>query len=297
MSMKYKVGILGTENSHAMAFARLINLPDQNGDLRYPDFRVTALYAAERAPSEAIVSACGNDIKIYDSAETMAGEVDCVMVTARHGKYHKSLAMPFIEKGCPVFIDKPFTITPEDTRTILEAAQKSGSPLCGGSGCKYSRELLTLKDELDSGKYGAVTSAVLNFPADINSEYGGFYFYASHLVEMTAALFGSDIMTVAAMEKNGYLTAIAGYEKFNAVMNFAKNGKYYAVVYTEKEIVIREIGIADIYLYEVDHFVRMVQTGVSPVSYKQLAVPVFVMNAMERSLKSGLTEKIESVSR
>ncbi|MHB1152825.1 MAG: Gfo/Idh/MocA family protein [Eubacteriales bacterium] len=293
MGIKYRVGILGTENSHAMAFARHINLPDQNGNLRYPDFRVTALYAAEKKPSEDIAAACGDDIKIFDSVEAMTGEVDCVMVTARHGKYHLPFSLPFIEKGCPVFIDKPFTISSDDTHLLIDAAQKAGVPLCGGSGCKYSRELLALKDELDSGRYGAVTSAVLNFPADINSEYGGFYFYASHLVEMTTALFGPDVMTVNAMEKNGYLTAVAGYEKFNVMMNFAKNGRYYAVVYCEKEIIIREIGIADIYSFEVDHFVEMVRTGVSPVTIRQLTAPVFIMNAIERSLESGKTEKAE----
>jgi predicted dehydrogenase len=294
MSVKYRVGILGTENSHAMAFARLINLPGADG-LRYPDFRVTALYGADRAPSEAIVTACGEDIKIYDSVQSMTDEVDCVMVTSRHGKYHLPFAMPFIEKGYPTFIDKPFTITAEDTRAIIDAAQKSGAPLSGGSGCKYSRELLALKDELDTGSRGAVTSAVMNFPADINSEYGGFYFYASHLVEMTIALFGTGINEVTALEKNGYLTAVAGYDKFNVVMNFAKNGKYYAVVYAEKEIVIRELTIADIYDFEVAHFVEMVRARVAPNTVEQLALPVFVMNAIERSLQSGRAEKVEQL--
>lgn len=295
MGIKYRVGILGTENSHAMAFARLINLPDENGKHRYPDFRVTALYAPEKAPSEQIAAACGDDIKIYDSPESMTGSTECVMVTARHGKYHLPFSMPFIEKGCPVFIDKPFAITSGDTRAITEAAVKFKAPLCGGSGCKYSPELLALKADLDSGRYGAVTSAVLNFPADINSEYGGFYFYASHLTEMTTALFGPEVMTVSAMEKSGYLTAVAGYDTFNVIMNFAKNNRYYAVVYAEKEIIIREIGITDIYRYETDHFIEMVRTGVSPVTLKQLTAPVFIMNAIERSLQSGRAEKTEQL--
>jgi predicted dehydrogenase len=289
------VGILGTENSHAMAFARSINLPDENGSQRYPDFRVTALYAAENAPSKAIAAACGDDIKIYDSAEEMIGKVDCVMVTARHGKYHMPFALPFIEAGCPAFIDKPFTISPDDTRTLVTAAKKAGVPLCGGSGCKYSRELTALKEEIDSGRYGAVTSAVLNFPADLDSEYGGFYFYASHLTEMTTSLFGSDVLTINAMQKNGFLTAVAGYDTYNVIMNFAKNGRYYAVIYAEKDIIVREIGIADIYSYEVLHFTEMVRTGVSPLTVKQLTAPVFIMNAIERSLDSGKTEKVEQL--
>ena len=53
----YRVGLLGTENSHAMAFAKTLNLPDPvTGERLYPEFRVVACFAHEKAPSEAIVS-------------------------------------------------------------------------------------------------------------------------------------------------------------------------------------------------------------------------------------------------
>ena len=40
----FKVGILGSENSHALAFAQLANLPDPaTGEYRYPDMRITAI--------------------------------------------------------------------------------------------------------------------------------------------------------------------------------------------------------------------------------------------------------------
>jgi hypothetical protein len=112
---------------------------------------------------------------------------------------------------------------------------------------------------------------------------------------MTTSLFGSDVLTINAMQKNGFLTAVAGYDTYNVIMNFAKNGRYYAVIYAEKDIIVREIGIADIYSYEVLHFTEMVRTGVSPLTVKQLTAPVFIMNAIERSLDSGKTEKVEQL--
>lgn len=282
----YRVGILGTENSHAAAFADFFN-----GGKSCPDFQVTSLYALEAAPSEAI-KAKYPDIEIFDSPEAMLGQVDCVMVTARHGKYHLPFALPFIEAGLPAFIDKPFTISPDDAKALLCAAKKANAPICGGSGCKYSDDLVKLRAELDGGEYGKVKSAVINFPCDLESVYGGLYFYASHLTEMTAALLGYGIEAVTAFEKNGLLTVVAGYKGFNAVMNFAKNGKYYAVVYCEKDIIVRPISIDGIYEAEATKFADMVRTGVSPLTEEQLTAPVYIMNAIERSLKSGKTEAI-----
>ncbi len=130
----FRVGILGTENSHATKFASIFNTPDAAGNFVYPDFKVTALYAMEKEPSEKIKNDIDPSITIVNSIEEMISLVDCIMVTARHGKYHAEMALPFIEKGMPAFIDKPFTIDIAEGRKILETARKNNVPLCGGSG-------------------------------------------------------------------------------------------------------------------------------------------------------------------
>lgn len=276
----YRVGILGTENSHAMAFTQLINAERSN----YPDFKVTALYALDKSPSEAI-KAEFPDITIVDSIDDMVDKVDCAMVTARHGKYHKPFIMPFIEAGKPSFIDKPFTISVGDAEEIIETAEKLKVPIMGGSGCKYSKELLEFKAEIESGKIGRVESAVMTFAADMKSEYGGFYFYGGHLAEMAAVIFGCDVRSVSAFVKNGHLTAILRYDALDLVLSFAKS--YTAVAYGEKGYVIKNITTNDIYKYEIDHFTEMVRTGNSPMTSRQLISPVVILNAIEKSLEHG----------
>lgn len=276
----YKVAILGTENSHAAAFTQLLN--EENSV--YTDFKVTALYGIEKAPSEAIAGKF-EGITIYESIEDIVGEADCAMITARHGKYHKPFALPFIKAGKPVFVDKPFTISNCDAIELIETAKKLNVPVSGGSGCKYCKEITELKAEISAGNIGTVKNAVISFPADIKSEYGGLYFYAAHAVDMVVEVFGCAPKSVSAFVKNGFLSAVVRYDELDVYISFASS--YTAIAYGEKGYIFKNISTNDIYKYEVDHFTEMVRTGISPLSADQLLKPVAILNAIERSLEHG----------
>ncbi len=284
----YRVGMLGTENSHAMAFAKEICFKEE-----YKDFKITAFYALEKEPSQKIIDECKIEgAVIVDDPLDMMDLVDCVIVTNRHGKYHKDCSLPFIKAGKPAFIDKPFTIDPDEAREILKAAQDNNVPLSGGSGCKYAPQILELAKAVKNDEFGKIYSGTMNFPASTESEYGGLYFYASHLVEMTLAVYGQDVKEVSAFLKNGHITAIAHYDKYDITMQFANSKKYYSVLYGEKGVDIKDIDISGIFVAEFGLFVDMIRTGKPPHSFDELLMPVLVMNAIEKSLESGKTEKV-----
>lgn len=102
----FRVGILETENSHAMAFAELLNGLSPAFSGQFDDFRVVAVGGMDRKASRAVAEKCGVTT-IADTPEEMLGRVDAVMITARDGKYHASCARPLIEAGIPLFPDKP----------------------------------------------------------------------------------------------------------------------------------------------------------------------------------------------
>jgi predicted dehydrogenase len=281
----YRVGMLGTENSHALAFAKEICFKEE-----YRDFKITAFYALEKAPSENIIEKCGiKDAVIVDDPLDMLDMVDCVIVTNRHGKYHKSCSLPFIKAGKPAFIDKPFTICPDEARELIKAAKELNVPISGGSGCKYAPEILKLKEQVKNNEFGIIYGGVMNFPASTESEYGGLYFYAPHLVEMVLAVYGMDMDSVSAFIKNGHMTAIAHYSRYDIVMEFAATKSYVSVIYGEKGLDVKYIDTTGIFTVEFGHFVNMVRTGKLPMTEQELLVPVLVMNAIEESLQTGKT--------
>ncbi len=64
---------------------------------------------------------------------------DAAIVQFRHGDLHLPYAMPLIEKGLPVFIDKPFCLKVEDCKRLVEAARKYRAPIFSCSAFRYDR--------------------------------------------------------------------------------------------------------------------------------------------------------------
>ena len=119
----FRVGILGTENSHAMAFAQILNGYKPEFTSQFNDFRVVAVGGIDPEASKNVAEKCGIDT-IVNKPEDMVGMVDAVMITCRDGQYHAPYARPFIAAGIPAFIDKPFTSNPEEALALAKLAKE-----------------------------------------------------------------------------------------------------------------------------------------------------------------------------
>jgi predicted dehydrogenase len=285
----FRVGIIGSDNSHALAFSKLINIKDnKTGEFLYPDIKITGIYGLDKKQTEDVARE-GRIEFIADKPEDFMGNVDAVMVVFRHGDLHAQYALPFIEAGIPTWIDKPFAIKISDVKQLIEAADRKNTLLTGGSACKYSYDVLMLKNSLENdASLGNVMSGALNFPANLDSEYGGMFFYGPHMAEMLMAIFGFDVKSVISSVNNGNVIAIAKYDRYQVVLNFSKESKqYFGIIYGEKKTVIREIDISIIYRLGFEKFAQMLHTGKRPLPLEQLLAPTVLLNAIVKSVETG----------
>jgi len=282
-----KIGILGAENTHADAFMRLFN--EEN---IAEGFKVTAVGGYDKQASEQLYKKYGLEYLI-DDPKDMVECVDAVMVTARDGKYHAEMAMPFIKKGMPVFMDKPFTVDPQQAVEVVREAKKSGALICGGSSVKLAYDIAMLanvvKTQREKVKGGSVAA-----PLNMHNEYSGFFFYSSHLAEMSMKIFGYNPKAVTAVENKDNVTVIAEYDDY-CVSNHYINGssEYSAAVYTDRKYYYRDIDISLCYLHECMEFVGMVMSGRPAHSDRELVVPVFYINAVEKSFREKRRVEID----
>ncbi len=86
-----------------------------------------------------------------ESLEEAARRSEGAFICDMWGEYHKEQALPFLEQGKPVFVDKPLAESVADARAMVLAAQHNGTVLSTCSAMRYDKALLELVAQLDNG--------------------------------------------------------------------------------------------------------------------------------------------------
>ncbi len=282
MNKLYRIGIIGTENSHALAFTKILKAQYGAGA------RVCCVYGPDEEATRKVIEAADDGCVDINPSE-FAGKVDAVMITSRKGSEHLEYAMPFIKQGVPLFIDKPFTSDVNEAFELIKAARESKCLIIGGSGCKHLDSVQKQKDAAKAlMKKGELLSGSLNFSVQADSTYDGFFFYSPHLVEMCIEIFGRDIKSVVATEKKGTIVAICRYSDYDVTLHFTNRSKQsFCVIYGKEEVYPRAITLENLYDNEVAKFVDMLERAEIPQSYEELSLPVQVIAAIEKAFKTG----------
>ncbi len=281
----FRIGILGAENSHAMAFTEIFNLKPEYSE-EFSDIRVVAVGGHYPEANQALFEKGGLEF-IAEKPEDMLGKVDAVMVTARDGKFHAPFVRPFIETGLPAFVDKPFTRDYKEAKELIELAQAKNVPLVGGSGVKMCEGVKKLKEHVAAAKE-KILGGDVTAPVSMVNDYGKFWFYSAHLVESCLSIFGHDPEWVWASRHDGGLTAVVHYKDFDVTNHFNEGAYYYSATVCGQKTEQREVlDIGDIYLRECRSFARILREGKMDFTYEQLIKPVQVMEAIEQSFLTG----------
>lgn len=277
----YKIAILGCENSHANSFLKLIT------EGLYPDLQVVGVYSDDAAAAAKLNEQFG--VEVMDNYDSLVGQVDGVMVTARHGDNHYKYAKPYLQSGIPMFIDKPITCSDEEGVAFMKEAKQLSVRLCGGSTCAYLSETLELAEAVKESSCGDLRGGSVVCPYYPDSPYGGFHFYAQHLVDVMIAVFGDKILRVRADETNNSLSFTAVYDGFSVQGIYVRSTGYYSVsVFGSKSIRTEQLTFNNkSFCHEMDDMLHLLKGGEMKKSYEQFILPVFVINAIQRSVETG----------
>lgn len=282
-----RIGIIGAENSHAAGFGKMFNI-----DKKFPGVEITHLWG-ETDDFARKAAEAGKIPNIVKDQKEMLGKIDALIVDHRHARYHLEAAAPFVKAGIPTFIDKPFCYRVEEGKAFLEMARKAGTPVTSFSSIAQSICTYDIKQQLES--MGEINHVVRYGPVDLDSEYGGVFFYGVHILQPLMFMFGEDILRVK-ITRDG--------KKGSAALIF-KSGLYATLIFknisygwetfveTKQGLIELKSRVPEsnpIKIYT--DIVEMFRTGKEPRSHQSILTEVAVLEALEKSAMNQQWEEV-----
>lgn len=183
----------------------------------YPEISIIVLSASGRLPSK-LINNC--DKIASDIQDVIDYNVD-IAIIASPAPFHSLHAIPLIEAGISVLIEKPVSTSLEDAKAIIKARDTYKVNVGVGYCLKYLSSALFVKNFIDSERPGAAISASIEVGQFLpdwrpNSDYkksvsavqelgGGVLFELSHELDYAQWLFGTLDIKHAVIRNTGEL--------------------------------------------------------------------------------------------
>ena len=280
---KITIGIIGAENSHTAGFGKLFNI-----DKKFPGAEVKYVWGETDDFAKAAMEK-GNIPNLVKYPEEMLGKIDALIVDHRHPKYHLEAAKPFVEEGIPAFIDKPFCYRSAEGKEFLQMARDKGAPVTSFSSIAHSEVTFDMREQVKSME--DIKQVVRTGTVDLDSKYGGVFFYGVHIVQPLLYIFGDDVNQVKINRNGSYGNASLRLGSGLFATLIFKEEAYgwetfveYKDGFKELKSRVKEPDPGKNYV----DMVEMFRTGKEPRSHQSILNCVSILEALE---KSAETEK------
>ena len=292
-----KVGIIGLDTSHSLAFTKLMNVtkdPDCAG------FRVTAAY---QWGSRDIISSTNRyakyipqmqemGVEIVPSIAALLEKVDVVLLETNDGREHFAQAKEVFASGKLVFIDKPLAHNLRDAIKIYEAGKAVGAKWFSSSALRYSDVAVKAR----AGEYGPIRGAALTSPSPTEEQgtHNFYTWYGIHGFEPLVAVMGMGVDKVSCFRNDTEDAIIAVWKdgRMGELRLMRKGGVYTGYVLPAKKpkgwkdpVVV--FGGYQGYQPLLKEIVKFFRTGVVPVPNEETLEIMAFMEAAEMSAKRG----------
>jgi predicted dehydrogenase len=280
----FRLGMIGLDTSHVIAFTQLINDPKNNYGCKVvagfsggsPDMPASA-DRVEKFTSQ-LRDRFG--VQIFETIEQMCEHVDGVLLESVDGRPHLEQIRPVIAAKKPVFVDKPVAASLADVIEIFRLAQEDNVPCWSSSAFRYGQGIVGIEDNDEVGK---VKSCDVFGSSSWTEHHPDLYLYGIHPVTALYAVMGTGCQKVTRFRTEG-LDMVVGIWKDGRVGTFRdlRGGKSSASVRiygTNGMIEAKSSGYKPL----VDEIVRFFKTGEVPVSAEETIEIYAFMSAADVS--------------
>jgi len=149
-------------------------------------------------------------IEIVDSIPALLQKVDVVLLESVDGRPHLEQAIPVIQAGKPLFIDKPAAGSLADLLAIAELAKRHKVPWFTSSSLRFSPGILEFRGPGEHEKIGKVTGCNAWGPCSLEPHHPDLFWYGIHGCEVLYTVMGEGCQAVTRVQTDHteYVTGV-----------------------------------------------------------------------------------------
>lgn len=285
-----RIGIIGLDTSHSLAFTELLN--QDNGANELAGCRVVAVYppgspdiesSVSRLPAykEKIVTM---GVEIVDTIPALLERVDAVLLESNDGRPHLEQLRPVLAAHKPVFVDKPVAGTLVDSIKIYREAAQAQVPIFSSSSLRYT----AAAQQARRGELGKVFGCDARSPCSLEKTHPDLFWYGIHGVESLFTVMGTGCEQVVRMTSPG-TDVVMGQWSDGRIGTFRGiregHADYGGTIFTEKSATA--LGGYEGYRPLVVEIVKFFRSGKPPVDPRETLEIYAFMEAADASKRQG----------
>jgi len=287
----YRIGLIGLDNSHAVAFTKSLNAETSHSGLEgarivaaFPGGSPDLPVSIDRVQgfSETVAK---QGVELVQSIDQLLPKVDAVIITSVDGRVHRAQAEQVIAAGKPVFVDKPASVSVSDAAAIFTLAQEKHVPCFSSSSLRFCPELTALQQ---SKSVGELQGVVAYSPCAVQLHHPDLFWYGVHGVETLYTLMGPGCEKVTCT-RTPQADVVVGVWKDGRIGTFrgGRDGKagFGALAFGSQGTVAANIKVD----YEplLVEILRAFRTGKTPVASSTTLEILAFMEAANESIRQG----------
>ncbi len=284
-----RLGIIGTDTSHAIAFTKTLNDPG-NPD-HVPGARIVAAFKGGSPDIEESASRVNQyaselhdkwGVQFVDKISDLCPLVDGLLLESVDGRPHWAQFREAAQCGKAVFIDKPLAATLAEARAIAQLATQAHIPWFSSSSLRYSA--------VENMKNADAIGAIVWGPGPLEPHHNlDMTWYGIHAVEMLYTLFGTGCVEVSRIKSadEDVITGRWRDGKLGTVHLQRPYGEFGAVVFLKGDKLNAIPKIEFSYVPLVRAIVTFMETKQPPVPNDVTLEMFAFMDAAQRSEAAG----------
>jgi virulence factor len=288
-----RLGIVDFDTSHVVQFTMRLNHVGIAEDQWVEGAKIVAgvpgrsQIAPETIPKNAELLK-GYGVTLYDDPAELFGKVDAVLIESVDGSVHRERAMPFLEKGMPTYVDKPFACSLADAKAMVEIADRKHIPLMSSSSLRYAPEVVAAQG--GKGPSGAVLGVSTYGPASLHPRNPGMFHYGIHPAEMLYTLMGPGCKRLTCLSEAGaeVTTGVWSDDRLATIRGLRSGAMGYGfTLFGSKGVTTQGVSTQFIYRELLKKIVAMFETRELPIDPRETLEIVAFIEAAKRSADAG----------